>query len=76
MRTTIELKDEYRAKLLEMAAKRGEKGFSRLVNEAIESYLEGQSDVDRARRNVLKLKGLIADGEAEQLRDAIARLRA
>ncbi len=36
MRTTIEIRDEHRAKLLEMAARRGEKGFSSIVSETIE----------------------------------------
>jgi hypothetical protein len=37
MRTTIEMKDEHRAALLEMAAQRGLKGFSVLVEDAVES---------------------------------------
>ena len=40
MRTTVEIPDEQRAKLLQLAAQRGEKGFSRLVQEALDLYLE------------------------------------
>lgn len=40
MRTTIELSDEQRARLLEVAARRGEKGFSKLIQEAVDDYLE------------------------------------
>ena len=43
MRTTIEIRDEHRAKLLEMAARRGEKGFSSIVSEAIELILQAQA---------------------------------
>jgi predicted transcriptional regulator len=39
VRTTIELRDELRAKLLEMAGRRGEKGFSHLVEEAVDRYI-------------------------------------
>ena len=39
MRTTIELKDESRARLLDMAARRGEKGFSTIIGEAVDLYL-------------------------------------
>src|SRR5687767_14891424 len=39
MRTTIELTDLQRAKLLELAAQRREKGFSGLVQEAVDRYL-------------------------------------
>ena len=35
MRTTIEMKPEHRAKLFELAARRGAKGFSGLVAEAV-----------------------------------------
>jgi predicted transcriptional regulator len=40
MRTTIEFPDEQRAKLLELAAGRGEKEFSRLIQEALSRYLD------------------------------------
>src|SRR5260370_421628 len=40
MRTTVEIADEHRARLVELAARRKEKGFSRIVSEAIEQYLE------------------------------------
>jgi predicted DNA-binding protein len=42
MRTTIEIPDDQRARLLELAARRGEKGFSALVREALELYLRDQ----------------------------------
>ncbi|MCH7921306.1 MAG: ribbon-helix-helix protein, CopG family [Planctomycetes bacterium] len=35
MRTTIEMSDHLRAELLQLAAKRGLKGFSQIVEEAI-----------------------------------------
>ena len=50
VRTTIELRDDHRARLLEMAARRGEKGFSSLVAEAVELYLKAQQELDEARR--------------------------
>jgi hypothetical protein len=34
MRTTVELKPEHRSRLIAIAAKRGEKGFSSVLNEA------------------------------------------
>lgn len=39
MRTTIELTDEQRAALLAMAARRGLRGYSSLVQEALAKYL-------------------------------------
>lgn len=75
MRTTIELKDESRAKLLEIAARRGEKGFSRLIDEAVEQYLRTQ-EADLVRRSAaLALRGSLAEGDVEQLRSATGALR-
>jgi predicted transcriptional regulator len=76
MRTTIELRDDLRARLLEMAARRGEKGFSSLVGEAVEMYLEAQRELDKARQLALKARGSLGEGEAEKLRAAAARVRA
>ena len=40
MRTTIELSDDQRAKLLALAAKRRLRGYSALIQEALERYLK------------------------------------
>ncbi len=37
MRTTIALEDEDRARLLALAAGRGEKGLSKIIGEAVEN---------------------------------------
>ena len=50
MRTTVEIPDQLRARLLALAARRGEKGYSRLVEEAIARYVdewEGRAKVVR-----------------------------
>ncbi|MBI5244905.1 MAG: hypothetical protein HY922_14660 [Elusimicrobia bacterium] len=39
MRTTIELTDEQRGALLELAGRRGLRGYSSLVQEALDRYL-------------------------------------
>ena len=44
MRTTIELRPEHRSRLIAIAAKRGEKGFSSVLNEAVESYLSEDAE--------------------------------
>ena len=63
MRTTIEISDEQRAKLLEAAARRGEKGFSSIIQEALDHYFEG----DAARRlKVDRATGAIGSLTAEE----------
>ena len=75
MRTTIEMKPEHRAKLLEIAARRGIKGFSDLVGEALEAYLRAQGERERERRRAVLLKGKLPTREAQSLRTAAAELR-
>ncbi len=75
MRTTIEMKPEHRAKLLEIAARRGIKGFSDLVAEALEAYLRAQGERERERRRAVLLKGKLPTREAQSLRTAAAELR-
>jgi len=77
MRTTIEITDELRARLLAMAARRGEKGFSGLVGEAIERYLTAEEarEADRKKSAALDVLGSFSDEEADALEERTKRLR-
>src|SRR5262245_8328577 len=75
MRTTIEMKPEHRAKLLELAAHRGAKGFSLLVSEALEAYLRAEADREAHRKRAVLLKGAMPSPDAKSLRDAAEALR-
>jgi predicted DNA-binding protein len=75
MRTTIELKNEHRAKLLALAARRREKGFSNIVAEAIEAFLRSVDADESVRADALRQRGSLAPDEAERLRDHAAALR-
>lgn len=66
MRTTIEIKDHHRAKLLELAARRGLKSFSQLVEEAIAGYL---------RQEALYLRGSLSPEDVDQLAAATRTIR-
>ena len=75
MRTTVEIPDEQRSQLVHLAAERGEKGFSIIVQEAIELYLSmnaARRDKIAAAQSVL---GTLDDEEAEILRASVAKLR-
>jgi predicted DNA-binding protein len=76
MRTTIELKPEHRARLLAIAANRGEKGFSSVIAEAIGHYLEAEPGRSTAKQRALQLMGTLSPKEAEQLRRRTAAIRA
>ncbi len=75
MRTTIEISTEHRAKLLELAAKRGEKGFSALVREALERYLDEQTRRESRVEAALGVLGGWSDIEAAQVRESVRSLR-
>ena len=51
MRTTVEITSAQRARLLALAARRGDKGFSRLVQEALDAYLGAVAGEEAKRRN-------------------------
>jgi predicted transcriptional regulator len=76
MRTTIEMKPEHRARILELAANRGEKGFSNVVAEALDLYLEAQSGRTNAIRSALALKGSMKEAEAAGLLSRTRKIRA
>jgi hypothetical protein len=73
MRTTIEMSDTHRATLLRLATERGEKGFSRLVAEAIDAYVAGLGVADRA--GALRVRGILSDKEADALRERVKSIR-
>jgi hypothetical protein len=75
MRTTIELKDESRARLLEMAARRGEKGFSSIIDEVLDLYLSAAEAGEGRRLAALALRGRLGGRDADRLRAATSALR-
>lgn len=75
MRTTIEIPDEQRAKLLQLAAERGEKGFSRLVQEALEKYLDELDGQEKRIRAALSVLGKLDEASARQMEETVRELR-
>jgi hypothetical protein len=75
MRTTIEIPDAQRARLLELAARRGEKGLSHLVEEAVDRFL-AEEDCRKVRIDAaLALEGSMGKKAAEELSASVARIR-
>jgi metal-responsive CopG/Arc/MetJ family transcriptional regulator len=71
MRTTIELPDEQRAKLLELAARRGEKGFSKFVQEAVAGYLADAAQDEGRIESALAVLGALGDEGADALEKSV-----
>lgn len=70
------MKPEHRARVLELAANRGEKGFSTVVAEALELYLETQGRRTSATRDAIALKGSMKETDAADLLAQTRRIRA
>lgn len=75
MRTTVEISDAQRAKLLEMAARRGEKGFSRLVQEALDRYLADEASRKGRLDAALALGGSMSNKAADALEQSVHKIR-
>jgi hypothetical protein len=75
MRTTIEMTDEQRAELLDLAAQRGLKGFSVLVQEALDQYLRARAGRDEEVRAALAVRGVLKGKEGADLADVCRQLR-
>ena len=75
MRTTIELTNEQRAELLRLAAKRRLKGFSTIIQEAVDDYLQRQGGKDKSIAIALALKGSLASKEADELEERVNLIR-
>lgn len=75
MRTTVELTAEQRARLLELAAQRGMKGFSTIVQEAIDRYLDETAAREERTRAALEVLGTFDDESADALTSEMQRNR-
>ncbi len=58
-----------------MAARRGDKGFSDVLREALDAYLDAQTESEHRRRKALALEGSLKAKEAKKPRERSAALR-
>jgi hypothetical protein len=75
MRTTVEMKPEHRSALLALASRRGQKGFSTVLGEAIEMFLQGEVEREKRRKTLLSLGGSLSKKEGDELRSTVRELR-
>jgi hypothetical protein len=73
MRTTVELRDDQHAALAALASRRGIRGYSAIVQEALDLYLREHA-VARLTE-VLQLRGILAGEEAAEVEHRIAEAR-
>jgi predicted CopG family antitoxin len=75
MRTTVEITDEQRSELLKLAARRGEKGFSALIREALDLYMRQHRARREAVAKALQAQGSFSGEEADALEASVRKLR-
>ena len=75
MRTTIEISDHQRSALVALAARRGLRGYSGIVQEALDQYIAAQMSGSHLKDEVLSMRGSWAQSEAEQTRSRLRELR-
>lgn len=69
MRTTVEISEHQHRALTELASRRKIRGFSLLVQEALDLYLAEQGSA--AAEAALALGGILTDQEADELKRRI-----
>ena len=77
MKTTLDLDDDLREKLLHLAAQREDEDLSRIINNAIRQYfedLEANQQEERLQR-VRALWGSVSDEDADYMRAVVKDLR-
>ncbi len=75
MRTTIELTEDQRADLLRLAAQKGMKGFSQLIQEAVNAYLETQNSRTSLIDAAIALKGSLQNKSADEFEERTKAIR-
>ena len=73
MRTTVEISDAQHRALSALAQRRGLRGFSQLVQEALDAYL-GDLGSDEVSV-LLDLEGTLDEDDEREVRDRIAAVR-
>ncbi len=75
MRTTIEISDKHRSILLALAAQKGLRGYSSIIKEALDHYVEDQSKIAEKKRKILKMEKTWKTEETEEVRSNLVELR-
>ena len=75
MRTTVEISDKHRSILLSLSAQKGLRGYSRIIEDAIDYYIEHRLKAVEKKRDILKMKGAWKGQEPREIRSRLAELR-
>ena len=75
MRTTVELSDDLIAALHALAVKRGHRGYSRIMEEAVKHYLRDREKKEGAWSVLMKMQGSWNSEEAAETKRKLEEIR-
>ena len=75
MRTTIELSNDHRSSLHAIAARRGLRGYSKLIHEAVELYIQKMAAKESNVKHLLKMRGTWNKQDAEKVKNILREIR-
>ena len=75
MRTTIELSNDHRSSLHSLAARRGLRGYSKLIQEAVDLYIQEMTAKERNTEQLLKMRGTWNKEEARNFQNKLREVR-
>lgn len=75
MRTTIELSNDHRSSLHSLAARRGLRGYSKLIQEAVDLYIQQLTAKERNVTLLLKMRGTWNRDEANTFSKKLREIR-
>jgi metal-responsive CopG/Arc/MetJ family transcriptional regulator len=75
MRATIDLPDHLRAAVMGVAARKGYRGYSKVIIEALEFYLVEKESKETGFHDLLSLRGAWSKKEASEVRARIEEAR-
>ena len=76
MRATVEIPDHLRAAVLAVAARKGYRGYSKVIVEALEFYLAEKEAKESGLQALLDLRGTWSPRDATKTRARITEARA
>jgi len=75
MRTTIELSNDHRSSLHSLAARRGIRGYSKLIQEAVDLYIQEETAKERDVKPLLQMRGTWNSEDARKFKRNLRKIR-
>jgi metal-responsive CopG/Arc/MetJ family transcriptional regulator len=75
MRTTVELSNDHRSSLHSLAARRGLRGYSKLIQEAVDLYIQEMTAKEGGAKHLLQMRGTWNKEEARKFQKKLREIR-